>query len=114
MLRAMKRKLADFIRAQVEITTNAHQSEVLRVLRDQHADLLKALRQQGPLLEAVSDRVSRATGNERDEMKETQRMIAIACARIENFIKVQNDRSTLLEESIAALVPQRIFPGGSP
>ena len=38
-------------------------------------------------------------------MEETQRMVGIVCARIENFIKIQKEHRANLEQSVAALLP---------
>jgi hypothetical protein len=40
-------------------------------------------------------------------MEETRRMVGIACARIENFIKLQKEQHADMEQAIATLLPLR-------
>ncbi len=93
MLRALKTKLASFIRAQSEIAINTHMVNLLRELQ--------AVREH-------VENIARTITSERRDMEETQRMVAIACARIENFIKLQKEHRMSLEQSIAALLPDRV------
>jgi hypothetical protein len=69
-----------------------------------HAEL------QGQLatLLARIERAERSVDIERHDMEETQRMVGIACARIENFIKLQKEHRALIEQSVLAALPDRI------
>ena len=104
MLRSLKRKLAKFIRTQVEVVTSSElqtiraQLEGLRMLGEQQSEAVRGL-------QAYVERSSRTIANERRDMEETQRMVGILCARIENFIKIQKEHRVNLEQSVAALLP---------
>lgn len=110
MRRALMRKLALFIRTQVAIVTEptrdrideqtAELSRVRAVVVEQTAELSK--------LRTLVEQNLRATENERRDMNETQRMAGVACARIENFIKIQKEYSIVIEQSIASLRENRL------
>lgn len=93
MLQALKMKLANMVRTQAELATEAKFRAVL--------EELAALR-------LLVERSVRSADNEHRDMDETQRMIGVACARIENFIKLQNDHRAVMEQSIASLLPDRV------
>ena len=115
MLRSLKRKMAEFIRTQVEVVTSSELqtiraqleglSEGLRMLGEQQSEAVRGLGEQIPLLQAYVEHNSRTIANERRDMEETQRMVGIVCARIENFIKIQKEHRANLEQSVAALIP---------
>jgi hypothetical protein len=110
MLRALKTKLANFMRAQVAIVTEPKIEAMLAALRSVLAEQ-QVLRQQITELSKMRPLIEqnvRATENERRDMDETQRMVGVACARIENFIKVQKEHSAAMEQSIASLLENRV------
>jgi hypothetical protein len=161
VLRALKAKLALFMRAQVAIVTEPRFEDTLadlrgvladqRFSRDQiaeHAAVLSTLQaaevehaaelatlraavveqiaELSTLRAAVVEQIAelsklralveqtlRATENARRDMNETQRMVGVACARIENFIKIQKERSIAIEQSIASLHEERLRIAGT-
>jgi hypothetical protein len=107
MRRALKRKLAEFIRAQVAIASEPRFEAVLgelQSLREHVANVTEQLRN----LQEQNERNIRSADNERGDMAETQRMVGVACARIENFIKLQKEHSAAMEQSVASLLPNRV------
>jgi hypothetical protein len=115
MRRALKRKLAEFIRAQVAIASEPRFEGVLgelQSLREHVANVteprIEAVLAQLRNLQEQNERNTRSADNERGDMAETQRMVGVACARIENFIKLQKEHSAAMEQSVASLLPNRV------
>ena len=81
------------------------ESSQLRLLVERNR---RATEEESSQLRLLVERNLRATENERSNMDETQRIVGIACARIENFIKIQKEHSVTMEQSIASLLENRI------
>ena len=99
MLRAIKIKVANVLRTLADVATEPKFAVVRAELND--------LREQIRALHALTEHTVRKLENERNEMEETRRMVGIACARIENFIKLQKEQHAAMEQSIATLLPLR-------
>jgi hypothetical protein len=99
MLHAVKMKVARVLRTLADVATEPK----FAVVRGELNDLRGQLR----ALHAVTEHAVRKLENERSEMEETRRMVGIACARIENFIKLQKEQHAAMEQSIATLLPLR-------
>ena len=113
MLRAFKIKVANVLRTQADVATEPkfaavrdelnglrEQLRALHAVAEHSAETLAALR-------VLAEHNVRKQENERNDMDETQRMVGIACARIENFIKLQKEQHSSMEQSIATLLPLR-------
>jgi hypothetical protein len=112
MLRALKAKVAEFIRAQVAIASEPRFESVLGELRSlrEHVANVTEPRIEAVLVElrVLIERNIRLADNQHGDMEETRRMVGIACARIENFIKIQKEHSATMEQSVASLLQNRV------
>jgi hypothetical protein len=92
-------KVASVLRTLAEVATEPKFAVVRGEMND--------LREQVRALHTLTEHTIRKLENERSEMEETRRMVGIACARIENFIKLQKEQHADMEQAIATLLPLR-------